>query len=127
MTQEPLFGPEPEVPAEPEALPPVPKDVDRKAAPLALLRGKARPCESCGTSIVFAISLKRLRGADRVRVMPVDVAPTPGGNVRLTVDGRRIMAYVIPKAQTRDRADLHMSHFATCPQADQWRSKGGKR
>ena len=125
MTQPSLFGdPEPEpqpAPAKPEKLP-----VDRPPAPIGVLRSRARACRSCGAQVVFAVTEKRKGGRDVPGVMPVDVEPAPGGNVRLTTQssGRVIRAYVIPKAQTVGRASLHTSHFATCSEAGQHRKRG---
>lgn len=67
-------------------------------------------CRSCGASIFWALTFKGKR-------MPIDSEMVPDGNI-VVEDG---VAYV----QTADTAQLlaYKSHYATCPQADEWRKK----
>jgi hypothetical protein len=116
-----LFG-VPEEPVERTKKEKVP--VDLPPAGMALLRGRATSCSSCGAAIVFAITVRMVKGEERLRAMPVDLEPAPGGNVRLTMSGRNLRAYVIPAAQARGRQSLHHSHMQTCPEREAWRRKG---
>lgn len=69
-------------------------------------------CRSCGAAVLWC------RAAASGKQMPVDLEPAEDGNLSLSVDlfGARI-AVVDPYAPM----PRHKSHFATCPQADQWR------
>ena len=119
MTQPTLFGDVPEPPVRKAAVTKEP--VDLPPAGVGLLRAKATTCRSCNAAIVMAYTIKKVKGRDVPSLMPVNLDPAPGGNVRLTMEGRRVRAYVIGKAQTVGRATLHVSHFATCPDAKNWR------
>lgn len=52
-------------------------------------------------------------------LIPLDPDPVAGGNLRLDDQGR---ALIVPKDR-RDGASLYVSHFATCPYADQHRRR----
>lgn len=79
-------------------------------------------CRSCGAPIIWAQTVNG-------KAMPIDAEPVPDGNVLLT--GRRVetrRGTLAPECRVEgdtpmfpDGADRYMSHFATCPQADQWR------
>lgn len=72
----------------------------------------ATRCHSCGADVY------RLRHVTSGKEAPIDVIPMSGGNVVIDVAGG------IYSMRRVDRAVLaHTSHFATCPQADQWRKK----
>jgi hypothetical protein len=73
-------------------------------------------CRSCGAEILWAITVTNSR-------MPVDPTPVPDGNVVLTrIDGGTPVATVLaPGEMLLDSPPLYVSHFVTCPQADQWR------
>lgn len=49
--------------------------------------------------------------------MPVDADPTPDGNV-VMVDGRAVVTTDPPPGARR-----FTSHFATCPNAGEWRGR----
>lgn len=93
--------------------------VDLPPAAIGLLRSRATACRLCGARIVFAITVKTVRGEERLRTMPVDLEPAPGGNVRLTMSGRNVRAYVIGAKVARTRQSLHHSHMETCPNKEQ--------
>lgn len=95
----------------------------RAAEPIA---AEVKSCGSCGARIVWARS-------SRGKPMPVDVEPCVDGNVVLMREGD-------PDGPTAERGELRVvvlgpldvltaeqalrkAHFATCPQADQWRSR----
>lgn len=70
-------------------------------------------CKTCQADIVWA----KLPSGKR---MPVDAAPSPAGSILLgypTADGSR-QASVIPEPDRGGYAELHVSHFSTCPDAD---------
>lgn len=79
-------------------------------------------CHSCAAPILWASI------GDGKR-MPLDAEPVIGGNVRLIPpDGGRANALaVITPAGQRDLFDpaddgtRYVSHFVTCPDADEWR------
>lgn len=74
-------------------------------------------CRSCGASIVWATTHKG-------RPMPVDADPVEGGNVRLRRDGEKVIAEYPGKehpALFEDDAPRYVSHFSTCPEAEEWR------
>lgn len=76
-------------------------------------------CSTCGAPIRWCVTEK---GA----AMPVDVAPAKNGNLILrAVGSKTIAACVTPLLETpEERAAPHfLSHFATCPSADQHRRK----
>ena len=81
-----------------------------------------RQCRACRADIVFA-------GTVNGRPMPVDALPQPGGNVRLRDDDGFARAEVLGPLEQQLADDegepLHYSHFATCPDADEFR--GGHR
>jgi len=72
-------------------------------------------CRSCPAEVIWAITTKD-------RMMPVDVEPNPDGNVEITYDGLG-RAHAVVHGQTPMTMDgvMHMSHFVTCPNADEWR------
>jgi hypothetical protein len=71
-------------------------------------------CKGCPKQIVWAVT-------ERGKRMPVDPEPAPGGNVLLTEQYGQLTAVVVKPHRAFGRTDLHMSHFVTCPNADQLR------
>lgn len=81
-------------------------------------------CRSCGAEIIWVES------ATTHRNMPVDVEPSEQGNIRLKRRAPEIppLAYVIGSTfdlawLRQENVGLHTSHFVTCPQAPDWRSR----
>lgn len=76
-----------------------------------------QPCRSCGRPVVWAATKND-------KLMPVDAEPTADGNVELAVGalGRGVVATVLTGPSLMS-TPLRTSHFATCPQADEWRSR----
>lgn len=70
-------------------------------------------CRSCNAEIVWARTSK-------ARWMPVDVEPSPDGNVVLSDVGGQVHAAVTSGAQL-GLEPLHKAHFATCADASAWR------
>lgn len=74
-------------------------------------------CRSCGQSIIWA------RTAVAGRAMPVDATPSPVGNIDLSTsenDVVPIATMVTGEARAvaaRNGRGLHVSHFASCPNA----------
>ena len=85
-------------------------------------------CRACGAPIVWAES-------ERGRMMPIDAEPSPRGNlikigVAERVDPLRRRYSTVPivgvvAADDPSPAERYLSHFASCPHADQLRK--GKR
>jgi hypothetical protein len=67
-------------------------------------------CRSGGAEIVWA---KTAKG----KFMPLDAAPVKGGKLAL-VEGER-MTHIV--AADPEAEEGYVSHYATCPQAAQWR------
>ncbi|HEY1309247.1 MAG TPA: hypothetical protein VGF24_37165 [Vicinamibacterales bacterium] len=72
-------------------------------------------CKSCGAEIVWA---KTIKG----RPIPLDRAPSQRGNVVLSDEGTALVynspGAIAPRYQDSPR---YLSHFATCPDADEHR------
>lgn len=84
-------------------------------------------CGSCGATIRWAITCQRKR-------MPIDPEPTRRGNVVLqpgTGPKGEDIAYVLAGERLAEAkaagVELRTSHFATCPQAAEWRSANPRR
>lgn len=79
-------------------------------------------CRSCGATIFFATCVRSQRP------IPIDTQPTADGN--LMVRGGKKSTQLYAKkvdakgvvGEKRDGADLYTCHFATCPQANEWRA-----
>jgi hypothetical protein len=78
-------------------------------------------CEACKAFMLWAISPSGARS-------PIDYAPSEKGNVLLlqpTGLGELLAVVLSGQALERARArgmDLRLSHFASCPNADEFRS-----
>lgn len=74
-------------------------------------------CKSCRAPIRFA-----LVGLSR---MPIDADPIPLGNIAIKCTAYGLSGEILTglflEAARRDGDDLHISHFATCPNADRHR------
>lgn len=79
-------------------------------------------CSTCAAPIIWAVT-------ERARPMPIDAQPTKGGNVLLRPRGSDMqpLAVLLPVAKQFGHTNLRTSHFATCPQANQHRRRGGAR
>lgn len=76
---------------------------------------------TCGKLFIMAVSSK---GGD----IPVDPDPAPGGNITLRDYGiARPTAVVLTVAQQFGRTNLHLAHFATCPDAKKHRRPATRR
>lgn len=78
-------------------------------------------CRSCGAPILWARSWSG-------RSMPVDAEPCDEGNLVIETEsgGARVALVLTGDALAvtrRGPAPLHRSHFATCPNASQHRSR----
>jgi hypothetical protein len=93
---------------------------------MAQLRDRARPCQACGASIVFALVSKKSKGREVTSSMPIDVEPALDGNVHVWTEGRTLRGHVFGRKQDRDgRHDLHRSHFApgSCANPEMFRKR----
>ena len=76
-------------------------------------------CRTCGAQIIWAVTAASLRTRRR-KLIPLDVADDSPGNIVIsgeTSDARPVAEVVAAGKGTR------ISHFVTCPNADQHRSK----
>ena len=73
-------------------------------------------CRSCAASIVWATP-------DNGRAIPLDPDAVPDGNLVDVVPGAplRRVTHVQPNALLIDDPPRYVSHFVTCPNADQHR------
>jgi hypothetical protein len=53
--------------------------------------------------------------------MPVDAEPAENGNVELDEDIDGVVHAIVHSQPPLGVDDLHLSHFATCPDAGTWR------
>jgi hypothetical protein len=81
----------------------------------------SRLCRSCDAGIFMAETPK-------AKMMPVDIVPDPDGLVvigdRQLPDGTPIIERIESKGQLSmlmGDEERYTSHFATCPDAEQWR------
>ena len=72
---------------------------------------KAQKCRSCKAKIIWVPTAAG-------KLMPLDLERTPDGNVAIEGGRAVVMSGPVPGGTGRK------SHFATCPQADQWRRDG---
>lgn len=70
-------------------------------------------CRSCGAPIEWA------KWADSGKAVPLDVEPAVNGNLAMVAGKVHRFTYEDFKLGRERR----VSHFATCPDADKWRSK----
>lgn len=71
---------------------------------------RSSPCRSCAAPILWVRTSKG-------KLMPLDAEPCADGNM-VVVDGVAFTAYTLDFEQDRPR---YRSHYATCPQAKEWR------
>lgn len=72
-------------------------------------------CRSCGQTIRWGTTRKGKK-------IPIDPEPCRDGNIRLTLDDKAEILGGRNLSEARSRGDrLHVSHFTTCEQADEWR------
>lgn len=72
-------------------------------------------CRSCDAPVIWATTTKG-------KAMLVDAEPSDDGNVELALRDGRAVATVLTGPSLLE-GPLRTSHFATCPQADQWRQR----
>lgn len=80
-------------------------------------------CASCGADIIWCHDARTGKPA------PVDAAPDPHGNVSVYLAAKgeaRSVVLASTKASAARAAGLplHLNHFASCPHADRWKSRG---
>lgn len=86
------------------------------SAPTAVAEWPIGSCDSCPTPVIWCTTTRNER-------MPVDAAPVADGDIVLKArHGGVPLAVVLPVAQRFGRV-LRVSHFSTCPKADQHRRK----
>jgi len=79
---------------------------------------RTEACRSCGAPIVWART--HFNGTP----IPINTGPTPDGNLLVEVNGNRLIATVLPPGDERiAQENTYTTHFATCPDGDQWRRR----
>lgn len=76
-------------------------------------------CRACDADIIWARTSSG-------KAMPVDAALTAGANVLLRWEGSDVAARVLNASHAFGTRDTRLSHFVTCPKADEWRRKNGR-
>lgn len=72
-------------------------------------------CRSCGAPVTWTLTVKGKR-------IPLNPEPVPDGNiVPVIIDGERRARVVTEANPAPDGVQRFKSHYATCPQADEWR------
>lgn len=71
-------------------------------------------CRSCGASVRWAVTSANKK-------MPVDVAPVVDGNLVIEREGPTPEVRYLAADEETEK-DRYVSHFATCPQAKEWRA-----
>jgi hypothetical protein len=87
----------------------------------------AEQCDSCHAWIDWAVSAAPPVEGERPKRNPIDhgSAGEPAGNLEVWRDEHGVLVYRYLK-KGEEPADGHkrgISHFATCPQAGQWRGR----
>lgn len=83
-----------------------------------------KPCAGCGLAIAWRLTRKGAK-------IPLDPEPVPTGNVILDRQGLAVVLdrerlKVLEARADRERWPRYVSHFATCPNRDQFRRRKGK-
>lgn len=75
-------------------------------------------CSTCHAPIIWAIT-------ERDKRAPFDAEPAAGGTAILSWSAGETAVHsrILRVAQREGRTDLRLSHFATCPDAAEWRSR----
>lgn len=76
-------------------------------------------CRSCGANVHW------VRMIPSGKAMPVDAEPHSKGTISL--NHSRTEAIVLPRKLREPGGPLYRSHFATCPEANQWRRQRDRR
>lgn len=71
-------------------------------------------CRSCEAPVIWTVTVKDKR-------MPVDAEPSPDGNVELTPTPVGPPLATVHAQPPLGVDDLRLSHFATCPDAKDWK------
>lgn len=69
-------------------------------------------CRSCEAEIIWATSTTG-------KAIPLDAQPTANGNLSLVAG----TAHAYTAEDERLKRERYTSHFATCPEAGQWRKR----
>lgn len=74
-------------------------------------------CRSCGALVLW------VKMAPSCRWTPLDPVPSATGNIERKRGkvSDRWYGRVVPESERHNHGPLYVSHFATCPQADNWR------
>jgi hypothetical protein len=73
-------------------------------------------CRTCEAPILWAETVKGRR-------IPLDAQPAHDGNIRLEERGQYVTPLAIIVTGRVEGVTLYKSHFATCPDAENFRSK----
>ena len=79
-------------------------------------------CRTCGAAIVWTVT-------DSGKALPIDPHPDPAlGNIRIPTGFTPPVAATVYGPDDARRArdggtQMYVSHFVTCPQADEWRTR----
>lgn len=74
-------------------------------------------CKSCNALIMW------LRNDRTGKMSPIDAAPNINGNCLVLDDDEHYHVLAKIDAIAQDPSRIYTNHFATCPEAAQWKSK----
>jgi hypothetical protein len=87
----------------------------------------AEQCDSCSELIDWAVSAKPPEPGERPKRNPINHASAddPKGNLEVWRDPNGVLVYRYLKKGEQPEHGHHrgVSHYATCPQAAEWRSR----
>lgn len=75
---------------------------------------KLGTCTSCGAPGLWCVT-------DRDKPILVELDEGSEGNLRISIEGGKLVARVKSVRTSFGATDLHKPHFATCPHAGRWR------
>jgi hypothetical protein len=89
---------------------------DQRLADVIPIRRQLALCRSCTAPISWHLTAQQ-------NLMPLDPTPHPGGNVRVDQDGiAHVVGSTIDLFDTTDDGTRYQPHWASCPQAGEWRT-----
>lgn len=94
--------------------------VDTGVIVAPICQGHVQACRDCAAPIVWAMTGQR-------RPMPVNANTDPTGTLQLETVRGGLRCTVPPAPERAGRTDLHLSHFATCPKANERRKPATRR
>lgn len=83
-------------------------------------------CRSCSAPVIWCVTPVIWCVTEKGKRMPVDATPTAAGNLRLdgsTPPVARVVGAAVDLFDDADDGTRYVSHYATCPDSDEWRQR----